>query len=431
MKWLKTGLMLSLVVLLILSLTACAKPASQAQPLPLWDDDGTHEAKRIVVISDLHLGADDSFSETVTNKAALVTFLNALTASEIDELVIAGDLFDQWFVPTDYSGPTELKAFFTKVAENNADIVAAIEAVIKSGITVTYVPGNHDLLLTDEILAELVPGIKQARDVAGLGTYRTGERTEIIIEHSHRYNTFCAPDSLSNKDFTGDYPSILPPGYFFTRIAATSVAEGMSAPAKDLPQVAAPAADNSDQQDAYAYYQTWAGTIATFPINAAFTEPTIKVDVDGYNDIFALSDLLPTTQPDGTINAPLYTNVQQRWDALQTANSVAVKLPYDIAMANAQNSTYTDQQAVTQYFNVDPSVDVVVFGHTHVPVYTTFSDGYNREKIYANSGTWIDNNNQLTTMTFVVIESGKESTDVRLMQYLADGSIKDLSTTTP
>jgi UDP-2,3-diacylglucosamine pyrophosphatase LpxH len=426
MKSLKHGLILSLVALLILSLTACSKPASQAQALPLWDENATPDAKRIVVISDLHLGADDSFSETVTNKAALVTFLNALTASEIDELVIAGDLFDEWFVPTDYSGPTELKAFFTKVAENNADVVAAIETVMKSGIAVTYVPGNHDLLLTDELLAELVPGIKQVRDVAGLGTYRTGERAEIIIEHGHRYNTFCAPDSLSNKDFTGAYPSILPPGYFFTRIAATSVAEGMSAPAKDLPQVAAPAADNIDQLGAYAYYQTWAGTIATFPINAAFTEPTIKVDVDGYNDIFALSDLLPTTQPDGTINAPLYNNVQQRWDALQAANGVAVKLPYDIATAKAQDSTYTDQQAVTQYFDVDPSVDVVVFGHTHVPVYNTFNDGYNREKIYANSGTWIDKNAQLAVMTFVVIESGKDSTAVRLMQYLPDGTIQTL-----
>lgn len=63
----------------------------------------------------------------------------------------------------------------------------------------------------------------------------------------------------------------------------------MSAPAKELPQVAAPAADNIDQLGAYAYYQTWAGTIATFPIKAGFTDFVINLDADGSNDSFALT----------------------------------------------------------------------------------------------------------------------------------------------
>ncbi|TYC84775.1 metallophosphoesterase [Acetobacterium wieringae] len=428
MKSLKSGLLLSLVPVLIVSLAACAaKPTNQADSLPLWENDAAHTASRVVVISDLHLGIDDSFSETTKNKAALVSFLGQLNSSEIDELVIDGDLFDQWFVPVSYTGPTELKAFFKKVAENNAEIVAALETLIKSGVTVTYVPGNHDLLLTDELLAELIPGIKQIRDVAGLGTYRTGARSEIVIEHGHRYNTFCAPDTLSNKEFTGAYPSILPPGYFFTRVAATSVAEGKSAPQLTLPEVAKPATDNIDQLGAYAYYQTWAGTIETFPIKAGFTEPVINLDVDGYSDSFALSDLLPTLQADGTISAALYANVQRRWDALQDANGVAVKLPYAEATARAQDPTFCDEQAVTQYFNVDPTVDIVVFGHTHVPVYNTFSQGYNREKTYVNSGTWIDKNLLGADMTFVVIESGKDTSAVRLMQYAADGTITDIS----
>ncbi len=395
--------------------------------LPLWENDAAHEARRIVIISDLHLGIDDRFSETTKNKAALASFLGQLNSSAIDELVIAGDLFDQWFVPVSYTGPTELKAYFKKVAENNAEIVAALETLIKSGITVTYVPGNHDLLLTGDILAELIPGIKQARDVAGLGTYRTGARSEIVIEHGHRYNTFCAPDTLSNKDFTGDYPAMLPPGYFFTRVAATAVVEGKSAPQLELPPIPPPTAANLDQLGAYLYYQTWVETIKTFPISAGFTDPVITPNVDGYKRSFALSDLLPTLQADGTISAALYTNVQRRWDALQEVNNVAVKLPYNLATARVQDSTFCDEQAVTQYFNVDPTVDIVVFGHTHVPVYTTFSQGYNREKTYVNSGTWIDKNLLGADMTFVVIESGKDTSAVRLMQYAADGTITDIS----
>jgi UDP-2,3-diacylglucosamine pyrophosphatase LpxH len=426
MKSLKTSLFLALIPILMLSLVACSKPTTASKGFDFGTTDSTQDAKRIVIISDLHLGIDDSFSETVANKTNLVNFLNQLTASDVDELVIDGDLFDQWFVPTSYDQPADLKEFFTKVAANNKTVVDAIKNVMKSGIKVTYIPGNHDLLLTDEILAELIPGINQIRDVAGLGTYRTGLRSEIVIEHGHRYNTFCAPDNLSNKEMTGSFPSILPPGYFFTRVAATSVSEGKSAPQKNLPQVAQPAADNTDQLGAYAYYQMWVGTIQTFPINAGFNDKVFNCPADGYTSSYALSDLLPTTQADGTISAVLFANVQTRWDALQDANGVKVKLPYDVATARAQDATYVDEQAVTQYFNVDPTVDVVVFGHTHVPVYTTYPQGYNREKIYANSGTWIDQNLLGADMTFVVIDSGKDTTNVQLMQYLPDGTIKNI-----
>lgn len=420
MKWMKMNLILPLVLMPVITLVGCSQSSAQVDDLNLFEDAANSDASRIVVISDLHLGIDDSFSETVTNKAAIVSFLNQIAISDVDELVIDGDLFDQWFVPTSYTGPADLKEFFSEVAENNVEVVDAIKSLIKDGVKVTYVPGNHDLLLTEEILAELIPGINQARDVEGLGTYRTGTRSEIVIEHGHRYNTFCAPDTLSNKDITGDYPSILPPGYFFTRVAATSVVEGKSGAAKDLPQVTQPSADNINQLGAYIYYQTWAGTIQRFPIQADFNDPVINVNVDGYNNNFALSDLLPTQQADGRISAVLYADVQERWDTLQELNNVAVKLPYAEATAKAEDPTYTDEQAVTQYFDVDPSVDVVVFGHTHVPIINTFTDGYDREKVYANSGTWIDENLLGEDMTFVVIESGSDTSTVRLMQYAPD-----------
>ena len=58
-------------------------------------------------------------------------------------------------------------------------------------------PGNHDMLLKSGIMDEALPGIVQARDVEGLGVYVTGDRQEIAIEHSHRYDVFSAPDSVS------------------------------------------------------------------------------------------------------------------------------------------------------------------------------------------------------------------------------------------
>jgi len=414
-----------LILVFFSSMMISASLTREIEPLPLWEKESAHEAQRIIVVSDLHLGVDDNFSETVENKDLLTEFLERLLISDIDVLVVAGDMLDEWFVPISYEPHNDLGAFFEKVAENNASIVAAFEKIIQSGVVVAYVPGNHDLLLDEETLAKLIPGIVQARDVDGLGTYRTGMRSEIVIEHGHRYDTFCAPDTLSNKEITGDYPSFLPPGYFFTRIASTSVVEGKSAPDKDLPRIEAPSKEDADQLDAYTYYNIWLWAMTTFPIKADFDEKAIYVGVNGYDNSFSLSDLLPTVQDDGSISAVLYANVQRRWDEVQQINRVAVKNPYSKATAGAIDHTFFDEQAVKQYFDLDPTVDVVVFGHSHVPLVNRYENEYDKEKVYANSGTWIDENLIGLERCFVVIESGKQFTDVRLMEYHADGTISN------
>ena len=56
---------------------------------------------KIVVISDLHLGNDLTYSENVKHLNRLNQFLNEVRASStIKELVIAGDMFDEWYIPT-------------------------------------------------------------------------------------------------------------------------------------------------------------------------------------------------------------------------------------------------------------------------------------------------------------------------------------------
>jgi len=411
--------------MIVFSVVGSASLVREIEPLPLWEKESTHETYRIVVISDLHLGVDDSFSETVKNKDLIAEFLERLVISDIDELVIAGDMLDEWFVPISYEPHNDLGAFFKQVAENNALIIAAFKKIIQSGIVVAYVPGNHDLLLDEETLTNLIPGIVQARDVDGLGTYRTGVRSEIVIEHGHRYDSFCAPDTLSNKEITGDYPSFLPPGYFFTRIASTSVAERKSAPQKEFPKIEAPSKEDVDQLNAYRYYNVWLWAMTTFPIKAEFDEKAIYVGVNGYDNSFSLSDLMPTVQDDGSISAVLYANAQRRWDEVQQNNRVATKNPYSEATVGAVDHKFFDKQAVKQYFDLDPTVDVVVFGHSHVPVIDRYVEGYDKEKVYANSGTWIDENLIGLERCFVVIESGEQFTEVRLMEYHADGTISN------
>jgi predicted phosphodiesterase len=54
---------------------------------------------------------------------------------------------------------------------------------------------------------------------------------------------------------------------------------------------------------------------------------------------------------------------------------------------------------------MNPTSDkrVVVFGHTHEPKIVASENSVNKKCVYANSGTWIDNNPDKTTRNFVVI----------------------------
>ncbi len=61
----------------------------------LWNAGNTRD--KIVVISDIHLGIDDSYAETVNNRSLLIDFLQRLqSTTDVRELVIGGDFFSQF-----------------------------------------------------------------------------------------------------------------------------------------------------------------------------------------------------------------------------------------------------------------------------------------------------------------------------------------------
>lgn len=96
-----------------------------------------------LVVSDAHLGAAPDSSEK-----AFLSFLEY--ASEAEELVINGDLFDFWF---------EYKTVILREQFRPLKILADL---VDSGTRVRLVAGNHDAwaesFLSDEIGLELIPG---------------------------------------------------------------------------------------------------------------------------------------------------------------------------------------------------------------------------------------------------------------------------------
>jgi UDP-2,3-diacylglucosamine pyrophosphatase LpxH len=371
-------------------------------------NSGGNERNMIVIISDLHLGADLNYAECKNNLPSLEKLLNQIKAApDVKELVIAGDLLDEWFVPatTDtYQGKVQAD-FVRRIATANKGVFDVMNSIIQEGkILVTYVPGNHDLTITAANIESVLPGINQARDAAlGLGTYSPVDYPAIAIEHGHRYNFFCAPDPISNQDIAPG--TIMPPGYFFTRIATLHVIQHNSIPADTLPVVTENISGDESQDLLLKYWNTWEMTAELFPIKNRFDENIIVTNVNGFTGTYSFNDLVPyQSSASGMIDVNLYNGIQDNWEARQTLNNTPIHTTTAEAIDSVNSATYTDYLAKLQYFlNPDSDKRIVVFGHTHEPKIVASESFDNKKCIYANSGTWIDHNPGRTTMNFVVI----------------------------
>jgi UDP-2,3-diacylglucosamine pyrophosphatase LpxH len=417
-----------LVLALVFAFSGCSttNTTTTAPTRAFWTPAAS--VNKIVVISDIHLGIDDRYSETVENRQLLVDFLKKLEyTTDVRELIINGDFLDDWYLPLTYAKYDDPAKFYRQLIENNQNVFDALKSLMAKGIKLVYVPGNHDMLLDSGILDEALPGIVQARDAEGLGVYVTGDRQEIAIEHSHRYDAFAAPDSVSNRELCQNEDTILPPGYFYARIAASWILQGKPLIKKDYPVITdiPDAVTNPDQYGAYLYYKIWSSELTRITPFERYEDKIFDLGIAGFNGSYSIKDFYPVQQMDGTISAPvLYQNFQRTWEERQVINQVSVKNSFAEAVAGTLSHDYFYNQAKVQYLqNTEKSIDVVVFGHTHMPDLRNIDN-----KIYANCGTWIDHNTIYpeVSRTFAVITTG-DVNSAAIYQYMTDGSISDIS----
>ncbi|MBI9038746.1 MAG: metallophosphoesterase [Bacteroidales bacterium] len=424
-------------LLLFFVLASCNKSNQTSSAIDPFSNGGS-ERNMIVIMSDMHMGADLAYSECKANLDPLEKLLKQIKAApNVKELVIAGDLVDEWFVPADvdtYQGKDQAD-FVKRLATTNKGVFDVINSIIQEGkILVTYTPGNHDIAITEASIELILPGINQARDnVLGLGTYSPADCPLIAIEHSHRYNFFCAPDPLSNQDIAPG--TILPPGYFFTRIAALYVEQQKQPtpppPVDSLPKITPNSSGDSSQNLLFKYWETWYTTMKMFSIGNKFDEDIIITNMNGFTGNFSVDELVPyQSSPGGYIDVYLYKGIQEKWIYRENHNHVAVPIKTEYAVDSVMSNSFTDYQASQQYFlNPASGVRIVVFGHTHVPRIESAISHDGKKCIYANSGTWIDNNtNAPTTMNFVVItlQSDEPSTQTLVKLYNFENEVVTL-----
>jgi UDP-2,3-diacylglucosamine pyrophosphatase LpxH len=424
------------VVLLVISINGCTTLSKQntvesTVVLPLWDAGSTRD--KIIVLSDIHTGFEDAYAEILENRPYLIEFLQrTAVTSDVREVVLNGDILDEWFLPLSFV-EIDRGDFYRKNIENNKDLIAAFKEVMDAGINLVYVVGNHDMSVNIKYIEEAIPGMKVCSQHLGVGLYRTGDRNEIVIEHGHRYDVFSAPDTITNAHLTNG-PTMFPPGYFYARFAADWVLSGKPPYMADLPviETVPDRVNDPDQFGAYAYYRTMATVFKNITPTDGIGDKLLDIRIDGYNDTYSIQDLFPVRNEQGEISAPvLFPNYQRTWEERQKANGVKVHSSFAVASLGALDSKYFESQARAQFEvdNAQSDTSVVLFGHTHVPV---FYD-YGNDHYYVNTGTWIDHNTNyreadgsLLSRTFAVVTTAPSSTAVDIYQYQEDGSLRDL-----
>ena len=384
------------------------------------DNDSTSR-NSIVCISDIHMGDPRSvalgycwFSK---NASALESLLDVvITNQQVRELVILGDLFDEWVVPYRISpfdsqaGISNSRDYFMAVANapTNINIINKLKAIASGGtIRLTYIPGNHDMLLTQEILQEIIPGVTWQGDSTGLGHY--SPLSEIIMEHGHRYDFFNCPQPLSNPGH------ILPPGYFISRLDAEGLMEQGSHKYKDLNSGTGKVEFLTAWTAAFTYLQV------KYSLQVSADSDNIRMGgIDNYSNPFSFNGV-----------RDMYAgNIEDGWPSTETRNGVPVTMPVLMAILDGS----IDLSLTAAYEYMQPTVPklfkTVVFGHTHNPMLKVYPAGKQYTGIYANTGSWV--NEELSSKavrTFVVIKpgewTGSDLDVVSLYQYNLDSGSGD------
>jgi UDP-2,3-diacylglucosamine pyrophosphatase LpxH len=332
----------------------------------------------ILCISDLHLGEDRAIAGNYCwfgdNQAALLDLLDyVLTGGDVRELVILGDLFDGWIIPYRFSpfdtaaGVHDISGYFHSVANSqmNRPIMDKLRAIASGGVTrLVYVPGNHDMLLTQGILEEIIPGVVWQGNIPGLGNYSPVD--EIIMEHGHRMDFFNCPQPLVNSGH------MLPPGFFISRLQAQGQHEH---PAARLKQ---DYTGNGSVEFRLAWEVACIHILLSYPMNVRPDSVNISMGgIDGYTDPFSFNGA-----------RDMYAaSIEDLWPATQAQNSVPVSIP--VSMAILDGTTDMFLAASFEYLSTasPKRYKMAVFGHTHNAELKVYSSG-SQKAIYANSGTW-------------------------------------------
>jgi UDP-2,3-diacylglucosamine pyrophosphatase LpxH len=355
------------------------------------------ERNKLVFISDLHMNVDADYSWLVNHALDLASFLdNVNTRDDVAELIILGDMLDDWVSPAEYTPQT----FADIIAANySTRVVPALQEVCDNpNIAVTYVTGNHDMLSFEsenkEVIANAFPGMTIISDSPGLGAYSSDN--VIWAEHGHRYTLFNAPDIWSRPD------GHLPLGYFISRLVASkSVTSGklytmpdvldrfVKLPAQVLRHMQGGSGNNALSREMDGPFDD-AFIIAVFTAISRWTGHRAwdRITMDGIDGFI--------TDPFVGAITLMYDTIFSGWPSRQDIVSNYEAVLNDLRLNGVADLLFEMPDHIKDMYPFTPRI--ILFGHTHQAAFQY--NGGEVDTIYANTGTWVDSK----PMTWVEVE---------------------------
>ena len=191
--------LLSLAAFVFTSLKADNEYKEQLLP-DIFNTENTGQ-NMIIVLYSMNIEANFNYTEIDENQKTLKNFLTKIKAStNIKELVIVGNMLEEWFLPT--NGDL-YNAFIAKdIAQSNKDVIEALDNIIQEQkITVSYVHEKHPKTLSEGIIALRLPGIIQVQNNDfERSSYTSSGYPKIAIGENYSYHYFFVSDPLFSQN---------------------------------------------------------------------------------------------------------------------------------------------------------------------------------------------------------------------------------------
>jgi len=320
--------------------------------------------KKRIYVSDVHMGAGRSLGKKnvydwlgkseADNFANFLAYVNGRT--DVEELVLLGDTMDNWVCPVDEPPPT-----FDEIlkADHNALIVKNLKELTENADKkVVFMPGNHDMQVTEIILKRYFPKIIFGGSAANKSRYRT---SRLVAEHGSSYAMFNAPDPINNPR------NRLPLGYFISRVAATKAARTGDA-----------------KRHYWTYFDDFLELLGPQKLpQAAFEAIMEEAGLSENTEIIIGTQEGKLDETKITVKASevkqKYANLYEQWES-----TYGKGMAFKAVMAEIG---YLGDLA--DYLSKKGDTNIIIFGHSHASELDKDS-WFVDDRIYANCGAWCD-----------------------------------------
>ncbi len=289
---------------------------------------------------------------------------------KVDEVVLIGDIFDNWVFPHDMKPPT----FSELLASKSASVVIEALNGLPEETKVVYLPGNHDLTLSSGLVEPLLPNVTWGGDGVNDPYFSSGR---LRAEHGNAHTLFCSPDPQQ--------PGCLPLGYFISRMAATADRDTGSTTPSIVDVVREVGQLLEGDQLAHGVFDAICRKAGVNPEKNPKEPILMPGDLWGGRTV--------TVGEVRDLYAHLFTEWKRRKGEIEANLSIPAELGH--------------LEPVADSMFLHGGVNAVVMGHTHRPMALQRGLPFLGKAAYANAGCWCNN---VEDATWVEVEKRDDDT---------------------